>query len=71
VNKELVDPSRGILTRSSDEWMDAFNLLFKEEKTRMEMGKNGREFIEQNYSLSQWAPVIAGHFRSLLYNFKA
>lgn len=52
VNKRIIDPDKnGFLCSSENEWLDKLKLLLQEPDLRREMGKCGRQKIENQYSV--------------------
>ena len=50
VNKEIVDDGvNGFLSDSNEQWIEAFEKLYKNEDMRAKMGAVGRKLIETKY----------------------
>jgi len=57
VNKKLVSHGKnGFLAENEQLWIQYINELIEKPNLRNKMGKSGREFIEEQYSLNYWAP---------------
>jgi len=56
INRQLVDSSRGLLASSPEEWSNALAKLIADAPLRAAMGRAGRVFVEQHYSLQKWFP---------------
>ncbi|MBY0274526.1 glycosyltransferase, partial [Candidatus Binatia bacterium] len=59
VNVDLVGAERGLLARSEDEWRAALAALAGDAGRRRALGEAGRSFVEREYSLRRWFPVLA------------
>jgi glycosyltransferase involved in cell wall biosynthesis len=49
----------GYLTRSEDEWVDALLTLATDTELRSRLGEHGRRRVEQRFSVTRWAPLLA------------
>ncbi len=65
-NKEIVnDGYNGFLATTSKEWFSKLSLLINDAQLRTEMGKRGREIVENNYSLESVAPKFVELLRKV------
>jgi glycosyltransferase involved in cell wall biosynthesis len=63
VNVDIVSASQcGLLAANASEWEVAMVKLLESPERRMELGRAGRKAVENFYSLSVQAPVLAGIF---------
>src|SRR5262249_36719724 len=58
VNQQLLDGGRGLRATSEDEWHAALAELASDAGLRRSLGEAGRAFVERNYSLRAWSPVL-------------
>jgi glycosyltransferase involved in cell wall biosynthesis len=65
VNQSLIEPDRGVLAESEEEWLRALELLVNDPEARAQMGAAGRTFVERHYSYERWAPEVAALCASL------
>lgn len=66
LNKTILDKSqsgKGALNEA--EWLNTLLELNNDRALYTACAENGRPFIEENYSLEKWAPVINEHFKKL------
>lgn len=64
VNEQIVDGC-GYSARTTDEWVDALRTLRDDPERRFELGKRGREKVEEEYSVAACAPKLASILRSI------
>ncbi len=66
VNREIIrDGENGFLAQDEEEWVKKLSLLLRDEELRREMGRAGRQTVEERYSLHLWAPKLARLYRQL------
>jgi glycosyltransferase involved in cell wall biosynthesis len=59
VHPEMVEHGRsGFLVETEADWIEAIRMLASDPDLRYEMGRRGRQIVEEWYSVSRWAPVI-------------
>ena len=59
INSELIDHGvRGLLASGKEEWREAIATLIAAPELRREMGRTGRAFVEQHYSVRAWFPRL-------------
>jgi hypothetical protein len=58
INVELLGACRGLLATGKEEWRDALATLIAAPELRGEMGRAGRVFVEQCYSIRTWFPRL-------------
>ncbi len=59
VNAALIDGGRGgFLARTEDEWRSALSRLAADPSLRRRLGADGRAFVERDYSVQRWFPVL-------------
>jgi len=63
VNRELLAAGRGCSATSEDDWHDALASLARDPDLRRRIGEAGRAFVERDYSLRTWFPVLEGILR--------
>lgn len=62
-NRAVIDEGRnGFLVRSAEQWLERLSLLIEDDQLRAEMGKAGREKVEQSYSYR----VLSPRFQEIL-----
>ena len=55
VNSKVVEHNiNGFLCKSMDDWYQYLSILIDDAIKRETMGKNGREFVVDNYSVNAW-----------------
>ena len=59
-NVEVVPPSCGLLTGSSQQWLEAFRQLAADPALRLRLGAAARHWVKQHYSLRSALPVLTG-----------
>jgi glycosyltransferase involved in cell wall biosynthesis len=64
-NIDVVTPECGILVETKHEWERAFRDLYEHPERRVQMGKEARNRVVQNYSLNKNAEVLAGIIRKI------
>jgi glycosyltransferase involved in cell wall biosynthesis len=58
VHPEMVEHGRsGFLVETEDEWIEAVRTLARDPGLRHEMGRRGRQIVEEWYSVSRWTTV--------------
>ena len=58
--------SVGLGASNKNEWVDALVGLLGDEKQRVNMGMNGRNIVEDYFSIDVIAPRLARHLRDLI-----
>lgn len=59
INADLVSHGgRGYLASTEDEWRQAIETLLADPLLRTRMGREGRRFVERDYSRRRWFPVL-------------
>jgi glycosyltransferase involved in cell wall biosynthesis len=59
INAKLVNHGeRGFLADTEEEWFVAIRTLMSDPLLRQKFGSAGREFVERDYSLRGWLPVL-------------
>ena len=59
VHPEMIEHGRsGFLVESEAEWVEAIQTLARNAELRQEMGRRGREIVEEWYSVSRWSPMV-------------
>lgn len=56
----ITEGSNGLQARNPEEWFDSLSRLITSPQLRSELGRAGRATVESRYSLSCWAPRLAG-----------
>jgi glycosyltransferase involved in cell wall biosynthesis len=60
VNTEIVEAGRnGFLASSTNQWVNALELLISTPQKARKMGREGRRKVEENYCLQITAPILA------------
>lgn len=49
--KELIEPGRGFLARTEDEWYQALKKLIDSEELRREVGENAYQYVKDNWTI--------------------
>ncbi len=62
-NCDIVGTDRGFLATTQEEWVDALIALLDNPSLAVAMGRAGRSFVEQSYSVEVIAPRIARALR--------
>jgi glycosyltransferase involved in cell wall biosynthesis len=66
VNSKFIEESEaGIATSSVITWIEALNFLSSDASSREKLGANGRRYVESNYSIDKWAPIINEEFKRI------
>ncbi len=61
VASTVIGPGQGgFVVRGDDEWVEALATLARHTDLRTRLGKQGRRRVEENFSVTRWAPVVAG-----------
>jgi hypothetical protein len=59
VHAEIVEHGgSGFLADTESDWIDAIRMLASDPDLRYEMGRRGRQIVEEWYNVSRWAPMI-------------
>jgi glycosyltransferase involved in cell wall biosynthesis len=58
INAQLLDEGRGLLATGEDQWRAALASLIEDAGRRRSLGEKGRAFVEGEYSLRRWFPVL-------------
>jgi hypothetical protein len=59
INTKLVEHGeRGFLAETEEEWSVAIRTLMSDPVLRQKLGSAGRDFVEREYSLRVWLPVL-------------
>lgn len=67
VNKEIIDDGvNGFLSDSNEQWIDAFEKLYKNEDMRAKMGAVGRKLIESKYCTNVTGVKIVDLLKGLI-----
>lgn len=64
-NNVVVDRKTGLLASSQDEWYEQLSLLIQDPELRANLGQNGRQHIEKNYSITAWLPRLVEAIESV------
>lgn len=59
-NRVVVPPTCGILASSPEDWLHALRLLADDVDHRHRLGRAGRRWVRQNYSLDTALPILSG-----------
>jgi hypothetical protein len=60
INAHLLDDGRGMLASGEEQWRAALATLVEDARLRRSLGEAGRAFVETEYSLRRWFPVLEG-----------
>ena len=67
VNREIIiNGVNGFQANSTDEWIKYIRLLKDDKELMLKMGKNGRRFVEEKYSLQRNVVKLIDYFNELL-----
>lgn len=55
----IVDGENGFLAQTPDEWHDKVRVLLRDRVLARRMGQRARVWIEENYNLQKYAPIMA------------
>ena len=67
VNRDIIiNGVNGFQANSTDEWLKYIRLLKDDKELILKMGKNGRRFVEEKYSLQRNVVKIIDYFNELL-----
>jgi hypothetical protein len=58
INARLLDGGRGLLATGEDEWRAALAALVADAAHRRALGQAGRAYVEREYALRAWWPVL-------------
>lgn len=61
----ISDGINGLLAKSNDDWIRQLSLLIEDKSLRREIGKNGRKFAEDNFSLQQQSRTMIDIFKKV------
>jgi glycosyltransferase involved in cell wall biosynthesis len=64
--KILAGADVALASSTNEEWINALKQLKHEPEYRMQLGKNGRMLVENNYSVNVWGKSIYNHFKKLV-----
>ena len=65
VNKRIVQHGvNGFLAETEEEWRNALKTLIDRPELRRKMGAKGRELVQAQYSLQEWAPKLSNILRA-------
>jgi glycosyltransferase involved in cell wall biosynthesis len=68
INNELVDDGwNGFLAKNTYEWIQKLELLIENKKLRKEMGKAGRNLVEQRFDLKKSVAYIEDITRKVIF----
>jgi glycosyltransferase involved in cell wall biosynthesis len=60
VAAEVIGPEQGgFVVRGEGEWVETLIMLARDSELRGQLGENGRHRVEQSFSVTRWAPVVA------------
>lgn len=66
MNDEILRKAEvGLAARNDGEWVDRIDWLLSHQEHAVQMGANGRQLVEEEYSLSTLAPKLAGMLREI------
>ena len=66
VNKTIADfGEAALLPETEDEWVGALETLIESETLRRELAERARKKVEEEYSLTVWAPKLAELYKTL------
>lgn len=60
LNVHLLEGERGLLATDEADWRLALGSLARDESLRRRLGDAGRAFVDREYSLRRWTPVLEG-----------
>jgi glycosyltransferase involved in cell wall biosynthesis len=60
---KVIGDDAGVAARNEAEWTEALVSLLRDASLRNEMGKHGRERVEQGFSVKSWAPTLSAIMR--------
>lgn len=66
-NRTVVSDSVGFLADTEEQWVDALSRLASDANLRTTLGRNGRQLVEQEYSLQAVGPKVVGLLSDLLH----
>jgi glycosyltransferase involved in cell wall biosynthesis len=67
VAAEVVGSEKGgFLVHDEDEWVEALLTLAKDAALRNRLGGHGRWRVQERFSVTRWAPTVAGILRGEL-----
>lgn len=66
VNSEIIDKNQnGFVAQSTDEWVTALRALLSDPSMRQQMGKRGRQTVQERYSIQANYPVLRNALQKL------
>lgn len=66
INERILKESNaGLAITSPDEWIGGLRTIMNDSGFYRSSSENGPAYIENNFSVNKYAPVIAGHFRRI------
>jgi glycosyltransferase involved in cell wall biosynthesis len=67
VNRDIISNGfNGFQANSTDEWIKYLRLLKNDKKSALNMGENGRKFVEEKYSLQRNVVKLIDYFNEIL-----
>ena len=63
-NVQAVPPNCGFLADTSDQWLEAFRRLARDQELRFRLGANARFWVEERYSLRSSLPLLTNVIRA-------
>lgn len=67
VNRDIISNEfNGFQANSSDEWIKYLRLLKNDKELALNMGENGRKFVEEKYSLQRNVVKLTNYFNEIL-----
>jgi glycosyltransferase involved in cell wall biosynthesis len=68
INSHIVQHGvNGFLAESEEQWLQYLTMLKEDPKLRHKMGLNGRQMVENKYSIQVTAPVLLKYFNDLVF----
>ncbi|PIW70439.1 MAG: glycosyl transferase family 1, partial [Ignavibacteriales bacterium CG12_big_fil_rev_8_21_14_0_65_30_8] len=67
VNRDIIlNGLNGFQANSSDEWIKYLRMLKNDKELALNMGENGRKFVEEKYSLQRNVVKLTNYFNEIL-----
>lgn len=67
VNSEIINNGiNGFLASSHQEWIEQLSKLIESEELRLQLGENGRQTVEEKFSVNVWRDQYIAYFNELL-----
>jgi glycosyltransferase involved in cell wall biosynthesis len=66
VAPQMIGPDRGVLARTTNDWINGITMLLADATVRSEMSRRARAHVAAHYSYEAWAPLVAEMFKELL-----